>query len=182
MLMDNNVVMARVSTVFSIHERERVRERLLDRARTDARIVAAAAVGSLAVDEGDDSSDLDLMFPVSDNDLSDVVESWTQFVIADVVAVYLFDLPSGPILYGVFLLPDGLEFDLSFVPASEFRPGGPKSSCCSGKLSSARRSRQPTRRSSSATPSTTCSMREPRSSVVAIGKPNIGSALCETTR
>jgi predicted nucleotidyltransferase len=124
--MDNNAVMARVSTVFSIHERERVRERLLSMARTDARVVAAAAVGSLAVDEGDDWSDLDLMFAVSDNDLSDVVESWTQIVIADLVAVHLFDLTSGPTLYRVFLLPDGLELDLSFVPASEFRPGGPK--------------------------------------------------------
>jgi hypothetical protein len=38
----------------------------------------------------------------------------------------LFDLPSGPIIYRVFLLPYCLELDLSFTRASEFRARGPK--------------------------------------------------------
>lgn len=38
----------------------------------------------------------------------------------------MFDLPSGPIIYRVFLLPGCLELDLSFTPASEFGAGGPK--------------------------------------------------------
>ena len=33
-------------------------------------------------------------------------------------------LPSGPIIYRVFLLPDCLELDLSFAPASKFGAGG----------------------------------------------------------
>jgi hypothetical protein len=45
----------------------------------------------------------------------------------------LFDLPSGPIIYRVFLLPGCLELDLSFTTASEFGPGGPKVRLLFGK-------------------------------------------------
>src|SRR5262249_9081107 len=37
-----------------------------------------------------------------------------------------FDLPSGPSIYRVFLIPDCLQFDLSFTPASKFGATGPK--------------------------------------------------------
>jgi hypothetical protein len=40
--------------------------------------------------------------------------------------VHLFDLPRGPSIYRVFLLPGCLQFDLSFTPASAFGAGGPK--------------------------------------------------------
>jgi hypothetical protein len=41
-------------------------------------------------------------------------------------AVLLADLQAGPTIYRVFLLPDGLQFDLSMTPAAEFRPAGPR--------------------------------------------------------
>ena len=41
-------------------------------------------------------------------------------------AVQLVDLERGPTTYRVFLLPDGLQLDLSMTPASEFRPAGPR--------------------------------------------------------
>jgi hypothetical protein len=96
-------------------------------ASSDPRVVAGAVVGSLAHDEGDRWSDLDLMFAVADDvPVSEVLEAWTHAVVREFGAVQLFDLPSGSIVYRVFLLPDCLELDLSFTPASKFGPGGPK--------------------------------------------------------
>jgi len=46
--------------MFDVEERERVRERLVERAHADNRIVSAALVGSLALGEGDRWSDIDL--------------------------------------------------------------------------------------------------------------------------
>lgn len=46
--------------VFSVEQREARRDRLLRLAEEDERVVAGAAVGSLAVDAGDRFSDLDL--------------------------------------------------------------------------------------------------------------------------
>ncbi len=53
--------------MFSIKDRERVRDRVLQLAASDARVVAGAVVGSLALDEGDRWSDLDLTFAVADD-------------------------------------------------------------------------------------------------------------------
>jgi hypothetical protein len=113
--------------VFTIDDRDRVRDRVLEMASSDPRVVAGAAVGSLAHDEGDKWSDLDLMFAVSDEvAVTEVLESWSDTIVEEFGAVPLFDLPSGPIIYRVFVLPDSLELDLSFVPASQFGAGGPR--------------------------------------------------------
>jgi hypothetical protein len=93
--------------VFTVEQRDALRERVLRLAEEDERVVAAAAVGSLAVDAGDGFSDLDLSFGVAD-------------------AVHLTDLGRGPTTYRVFLLPDALQFDLSLTPAARFRPAGPR--------------------------------------------------------
>jgi hypothetical protein len=50
--------------VFTVEFRERVRDRVLELARNDARVVAGAAVGSSALGGGDRWSDLDLTFGV----------------------------------------------------------------------------------------------------------------------
>jgi hypothetical protein len=66
------------------------------------------------------------MFAVADDvPLTRVLEDWSQAVVRELDAAPLFDLPSGPIIYRVFLLPDCLELDLSFTPVSEFSGGGP---------------------------------------------------------
>lgn len=104
-----------------------MRDQILDMALSDSRVVAGAVVGSLAHDEGDRWSDLDLMFAVADDvSVTEVLEAWSRTIVGEFGAVQLFDLPSGPIIYRVFLLPDCLELDLSFTPASEFSVGGPK--------------------------------------------------------
>ena len=113
--------------MFSVSEREHVREQVLQMAASDKRVVAGAVVGSLALDQGDRWSDLDLTFAVADNlSILDVLEDWTRSLVEQFEAVPLFDLPSGTSLYRVFLLPGCLQFDLSFTPAPTFGATGPK--------------------------------------------------------
>jgi hypothetical protein len=96
-------------------------------AAADQRVVAGAVVGSLALEEGDRWSDLDLTFAVADDvPVPEVLEAWTRSLVEEFDAVMLFDLPSGPSIYRVFLLPGCLQFDLSFTPASKFGATGPK--------------------------------------------------------
>ena len=113
--------------MFSVSDRNRVRERVIQMAAADARVVAGAVVGSLALDEGDRWSDLDLTFAVAEDvSMYDVLEDWSRSLTAEFEAAHLFDLPSGPSIYRVFLLPGCLQFDLSFTPASKFGATGPK--------------------------------------------------------
>ena len=100
---------------------------MLQLAEEDDRVVAGAAVGSLAVDGGDRFSDLDLTFGIADEaSVTEVLDDWTRTLIGDRDAVHLADLERGPTIYRVFLLPDALQFDLSMTPAAQFRPAGPR--------------------------------------------------------
>ena len=113
--------------MFSIQDRNRIRDHVLNLASSDARVVAGAVVGSLALGEGDRWSDLDLTFAVADDvSMFEVLEDWTRTLVTELDAAHLFDLPSGPSIYRVFLLPGCLQFDLSFTPASKFGARGPK--------------------------------------------------------
>jgi hypothetical protein len=113
--------------VFTVEQRDALRERLLTRAREDERVVAAAVVGSLAVDAGDRYSDVDLTFAVADHiPVADVLEDWTRTLVEGSDAVRLVDLERGATTYRVFLLPEGLQLDLSMTPAAQFRPVGPR--------------------------------------------------------
>ena len=113
--------------MFTVKDRERVRERILELAAGDARVVGSAVVGSLALSEGDRWSDLDLTFAVADNfPLGEVLADWTRTLVQEFDAVELFDLGAGASIYRVFLLPGCLQFDLSFTPASQFGATGPK--------------------------------------------------------
>ena len=113
--------------LFGVEERNRIRDRVLEMAASDKRIVAGAVVGSLALNEGDRFSDLDLTFSVADEfSIYDVLEEWTRQIVAEFDAAHLFDVTSGASIYRVFLLPSCLQFDLSFTPASKFGAIGPK--------------------------------------------------------
>jgi hypothetical protein len=113
--------------VFTIEQRDAVRERVLALAARDRRIVAGAAVGSLAVGSGDRFSDLDLTFAVAEDvPIADVLDDWTRTLSDDLAAVHLADLEREPTIYRVFLLPDALQFDLSLAPAARFTPAGPR--------------------------------------------------------
>jgi hypothetical protein len=113
--------------VFTVQQRDALRERVLRLAQEDDRVVAGAAVGSLAVDHGDRFSDLDLTFGIADHvPVNEVLDSWTTTLIDDLGAVPLADLARGPTTYRVLLLPDALQLDLSMTPAAKFRPAGPR--------------------------------------------------------
>ena len=113
--------------MFSISDRDRIRDHVLQLAASDARVVAGAVVGSLALEEGDRWSDLDLTFAVvEDVPVLTVLEDWTHNLVEEFEAAHLFDLPSGASIYRVFLLSGCLQFDLSFTPASKFGAAGPK--------------------------------------------------------
>src|SRR5947208_12220719 len=113
--------------VFTVEQRDALGERVLWLAEEDERVVAGAAVGSLAVDGGDRFSDLDLTFGIADHvQVADVLEDWTRALIAELDAVQLAELGRGPTTYRVFLLPDALQLDLAMTPAAQFRPAGPR--------------------------------------------------------
>ncbi|MEX2647256.1 MAG: hypothetical protein WD249_13430 [Gaiellaceae bacterium] len=113
--------------MFTVEERDRVRERVLALARDDPRVVAGAVVGSLADGGGDRWSDLDLTFAVADGTaVGDVLADWTRRIVEELDGVHLFDLSSGATIYRVFLLPGTLQLDVSFTPAAAFGAGGSK--------------------------------------------------------
>jgi hypothetical protein len=113
--------------VFTVEQRDALRERVLGLAEEDERVVAGAAVGSLAVDAGDRFSDVDLTFGVADHvQVADVLDDWTRTLFNELDAVQLAELERGPTTYRVLLLPDVLQLDLSMTPAAQFRPAGPR--------------------------------------------------------
>jgi len=113
--------------MFNIDYRNQVRRRILQLADSDPRVAAGAVVGSLALSEGDRWSDLDLTFAVADEHaLHSVLDDWSHILFEEFDAAHLFDLPSGPSIYRVFLLPGCLQFDLSFTPASKFGATSPR--------------------------------------------------------
>src|SRR2546423_9308460 len=97
--------------MFTLEQRDALRERVLELAKGDERVVAGAAVGSLAVDGGGDRfSDVDLTFAVSDHvQVADVLDDWTRTLADELDAVPLTDLRRGLTTYRVLLLPDLLQ-------------------------------------------------------------------------
>jgi hypothetical protein len=114
--------------VFTVEQRDALRERVLRLAEEDDRVAAGAVVGSLAVDGGGDRySDLDLTFGIADHvPVMDVLDDWTTTLADELGAVTLADLKRGLTIYRIFLLPGVLQLDLSMTPAAGFRPYGPR--------------------------------------------------------
>ncbi|MGH2680692.1 MAG: nucleotidyltransferase domain-containing protein [Actinomycetota bacterium] len=113
--------------MFTLEERDALRERVRELAEEDERAVAGAAVGSLAIDVGDRFSDVDLTFGIADDvEVANVLDDWTRTLVEELDAVRLAELERGPTTYRVFLLPHALQLDLSMTPAAQFRPAGPR--------------------------------------------------------
>lgn len=113
--------------LYTAADRDRVRVRVFELADADARVVSGAAVGSLTTEAGDRWSDLDLTFGVAeDASVLEVLEDWSTAIEDELGGVQLFDLPSGPSIYRVFLMPGCLQFDLSFTPQAEFGATSPR--------------------------------------------------------
>ena len=110
--------------MFTSEERAQVREQLLERARSDPRISAAAIIGSAVTGAEDRWSDVDLTFGVVEP-VETILADWGAWVEQELGALHHWDLPWGSTTYRVFLLPDCLQVDLSFTPAAEFGARGP---------------------------------------------------------
>jgi hypothetical protein len=113
--------------MFTAPDRQRVSDRLIARAEADPRIVAAAVVGSLAHGPGDAWSDIDLALGVAEEvPLPVVMAEWTQQLAQEFAALQLLDLRARGAIYRVFLLPSGLQIDLSFWPATDLQQVSPR--------------------------------------------------------
>ena len=107
--------------VYTIEERERLRDALVETARADARISGAAITGSGAVGATDRWSDLDLAFGIAEPlQMLETLSDWTDLMYSNHGALHHMDVAFGAAVYRVFLLGNTLQVDLAFFPAGEF--------------------------------------------------------------
>lgn len=112
--------------MFTVVQRARIRDSLVQAASEDERITAAAFVGSAATGREDRWSDIDLALRIRpDLEPEPVAWHWTGRMYTDHGAVHHLDVWAGPALYRVFLLPNTLQVDLSFWPSRAFAASGP---------------------------------------------------------
>jgi predicted nucleotidyltransferase len=132
--------------VFSVTEREALRDRLIAAARADDRITAAALVGSGATGDEDAWSDIDLALRLGDGlEPDDVAGEWTTRIYDTDGAVDHLDVWSGSTLFRVFLLSSSLQVDLSFWTADTFAASGTSFRLLFGESNEPRPSRSSTR-------------------------------------
>jgi hypothetical protein len=113
--------------MFTSDERDQVRDRIIAMAKRDRRVTAAALIGSTAAGVADQWSDIDLTFGLAEGTrLQAVLDDWTTWFASALGALHHWDLPFGPAIYRVFLLPGGLEVDVSVTPQPEFHPRSPR--------------------------------------------------------
>src|SRR5438067_4749698 len=112
--------------MFAPEIREHVRERVLELASADPRVTAGALTGSMAFGNGDEWSDIDVAFGITNGITPEaVLDDWTQVLERELGVLDHFDLCSGSSVYRVFLLPNGLEVDVAVTPAEDFGARGP---------------------------------------------------------
>lgn len=112
--------------MFTTRHRDEVRQFVLEMAQADPRVTAGAMIGSLAAGAEDRWSDIDVTFGIaSGHAIETVINDWTQVLENEFGVLTHFDLRSGSSLYRVFLLPDGLEIDVSVTPEAEFGARSP---------------------------------------------------------
>jgi predicted nucleotidyltransferase len=109
--------------VFTVEDRERIREELMDAARASAATVGAALVGSAARGAEDAWSDIDLALQLApEADEPAVVEEWSALIAERFGLADRFDVFAAErVRYRVFLLPSSLQIDVSFWPHDRFR-------------------------------------------------------------
>ncbi len=113
--------------MFTEQERDTIREYIIELAKADPRITAAALVGSTSVDAGDRWSDIDITFAVVDGvPVEAVLTDWTEKFTHELGALHYWDLPFNTSIYRVFLLPNGLEIDASVTPERDYGARGPR--------------------------------------------------------
>lgn len=112
--------------MFTAKQRDHVRNYVLEMAQTDPRVTGGALIGSTAAGAEDNWSDIDVTFGIATgNAIETVIDDWTQVLEREFGVLNHFDLRSGSSIYRVFLLPDGLEIDVSVTPEGDFGARGP---------------------------------------------------------
>ena len=108
--------------MFTPKERTELRSDLLTRAARDPRLSGGAITGSAAAGREDQWSDIDLAFGVRDaTTLPQVLSEWTARMYDQHQAVHHMDTKFESWTYRTFLLPNILQVDIAFAPATEFR-------------------------------------------------------------
>ena len=113
--------------MFTVEQRDQVRDRVLEMAKADPRVTGGALVGSIAGGAEDEWSDIDITFAIANGtSIETVLADWTQVLERELGALHYWDLRSGSSIYRVFLLPSGLEIDLSVTPEQDFGARSPR--------------------------------------------------------
>ncbi|MFB9903507.1 nucleotidyltransferase domain-containing protein [Allokutzneria oryzae] len=105
--------------MFTVEERELLRDSLVAAARADRRVTGAALTGSASVGAQDRWSDIDLALGVA-GAVDKVIDDWTGLMYREHGAVHHTDVVFRSTLYRVFLLDNTLQVDVAFAPAEEF--------------------------------------------------------------
>jgi hypothetical protein len=112
--------------MFTAEQRDHVRQRFLELAQSDPRVIAGALTGSMAFGSGDEWSDIDVAFGIAKGITPEaVLDDWTHVLVREWGVLDHFDVRSGSSVYRVFLLPSGLEVDVGVTPAEDFGARGP---------------------------------------------------------
>jgi predicted nucleotidyltransferase len=110
--------------MFDVGERDELRARLVDAARQDPHVEAAALLGSAARGAEDRWSDIDLALQLAPGvEPAEAADEWTRRLQEETVVDHL-DIEASGALYRVFLLASTLQVDLSFWPHGSFVTGG----------------------------------------------------------
>lgn len=103
-----------------------LRSQLLEAARADPRLTAAAITGSASVGREDRWSDIDLAFGVREEaEVKPTLADWSERMYAEHHALHHLDVLRGAWIYRVFLLPGTLQVDLAFAPMTDFGARAP---------------------------------------------------------
>lgn len=112
--------------MYTVAEREALRDSLVAAARADERVAGAALTGSAALGAEDEWSDVDLALGLTAGASQDaVLADWTDRMYASYGAVHHTDVWSRDTVYRVFLLASTLQVDVAFAPAGSFGAVGP---------------------------------------------------------
>jgi predicted nucleotidyltransferase len=112
--------------MFMSGERAQLRSELLEFGKKDTRITGAAITGSLAADNEDEWSDIDLAFGVlNTTEIPNVLSAFTEQLYQAHSVLHHFDVKSGQWTYRVFLFANSLQVDLALVGTDEFRALAP---------------------------------------------------------
>lgn len=104
----------------------RVRDRLTERARGDHAVFAAAFTGSFGTENADRWSDVDLALGVTRSPEA-VAAEWTEWLEAEFGVLHHWELPTADArVIRVYLLANGVEADVAYLPEAEYGARGPR--------------------------------------------------------